>query len=330
MRLYFKNLKLSSYNLFDKAFFLVSYVNMKPFIYILFLFSCSVTSIPSKKEKLGLNTKLDIESIKKTKPIVKFTKIKVGDWAVRRAGLIDLNDKISKEKKIEDGIEPIGIYLFLIEHPTKGSFIIDTGISEIFRTPEKIPVSWLVNSALNLDKLKIHYTTKDYLDKNKINLSGAFLTHIHLDHIMGSLDISKEIPFYVGPNETKTKSFQNFFINSSNDRLLGEDKKLIELEFDSFDKEADFPAIDFFGDKSLIIFHSKGHTAGSLVFLVNSNTGPNLILGDTCHTKFGWENNVPPGKFTEDIQENKKALNHFKILSTKIPNLKVHPGHQEL
>src|SRR5436309_2917718 len=46
------------------------------------------------------------------------------DWAVTRAGLIDLDNPKAKAAGLKDGDEPIQIFTHVIRHPTRGTFLI--------------------------------------------------------------------------------------------------------------------------------------------------------------------------------------------------------------
>ncbi len=153
---------------------------------------------------------------------------------------------------------------------------------------------------------------------------------MHIDHILGLRDIASEIPIYTGKNEAKSKSFQNIFVSGTTDNLLEGKVNLREFIFLENNEELGLNSIDFFGDGSLLILSVPGHTKGSLAFIVNSTSGSHLILGDTCHTKFGWEENVIPGNYTEDPILNRKSLSQLKNISKKYPYLKIYPGHQSL
>ena len=160
---------------------------------------------------------------------------------------------------------------------------------------------------------------------NPAKLNGVFLTHMHIDHVMGGGDLGKEIPIYTGPKESTSTAFINMFVQGSTNDLLGEGKTIIVLLYFK-------PQIikDYFGDGSLIVLYSPGHTPGSLAFLVHSTNGLQLVLGDTCHTTFGWQNNVPPGDFTADRDKNRNSLNTLQLIAKKFKDIKIHPGHQSL
>jgi glyoxylase-like metal-dependent hydrolase (beta-lactamase superfamily II) len=295
------------------------------------IYHCAQSTRPFTKVSQGTSQNIDhmLNQVKAKGPI-KFAKVNAADWAVDREGLIDFNDQKAKDAGLQEGKEPIQIYFYILEHPKFGKFLIDSGISREFRKDRSDwPVSKLVQSAMNLDALKINKTLEEFLSENKLSVNGVFLTHMHLDHILGIPDLPGIIPVYVGPNESSHKAFVNMFVQGSTDKLFGENVKIEHLNFES-DAPEKMQILDFFGDGSLYIMWVSGHTPGSLAFLVQTTTGPELVVGDTCHTAWGWENNVPPGGFTSNGKLNREKLNSLKELSTKIPKIKIHPGHQSI
>jgi len=251
------------------------------------------------------------------------------DWAVDRGGLIYLDDPISKEKGLKEGDEPIQIYMYVIDHPIHGRYFIDTGMANVFKKDSsEWPLNWLLKKGMNLKQLKVKETLGDWMNKNPEKINGVFLTHMHIDHVMGGTDLTKEIPIFTGPRESTHKAFINLFVQGSTNDLLGEEKTIQELEFSNSDPDLGLSVLDFFGDGSFLVIHCPGHTPGSLAFLVHSTTGLHLVLGDTSHTTFGWENNVPPGDFSADREENRKSLTSLRMIAKKFKEIKAHPGHQ--
>lgn len=292
-----------------------------------FFYQCQVTSHQFNTLPVE-SSSVQIPQPSKQQPMVDFQVIKAADWEVPLAGLLDLEHPQSKLANLKDKPEPISIYFYLIKHPKLGSYLIDSGIGESFtKGKEELLVSSIVASQMNFDKLKIFETTKNFLEKNKIDLKGIFFTHLHLDHVMGAYEVNRNVPFYVGQNEVSDKQFINLFVQSSTNRLLGENANLIELNFGN--KGQGLSIIDFFGDQSLFIISVPGHTAGSLAFLIPSKDGGHLILGDTCHTRFGWLQNVIPGSFTSNPNLNRKSLDGLKSLVSSYKPKYIYPGHQE-
>ena len=297
----------------------------------LILTDCRVTSLPAKSVQKGNTTPFDVKAYSDPKGKIQFQKIVSADWAVDRGGLIDLKDPVSKEKGLKDGEESIQIYMYVIDHPVHGRFFIDTGIANVFKKdPSEWPVSWLLKKAMNLPALKVKQTLGDWMTASPAKLNGVFLTHMHVDHVMGGTDLEKDIPIYTGPKESTSTAFINMVVQGSTNDLLGEGKTIQELEFQNTDSLLGLSALDFFGDGSLIVLYSPGHTPGSLAFLIHSTNGLQLVLGDTCHTTFGWQNNVPPGDFTADRDKNRDSLNALQLIVKKFKDIKIHPGHQSL
>jgi glyoxylase-like metal-dependent hydrolase (beta-lactamase superfamily II) len=101
-----------------------------------------------------------------------------------------------------------------------------------------------------------------------------------------------------------------------------------ELQFEP-DPDGVFEGVlDLFEDGSVFAIRSAGHTAGSLAFLIRTTNGPVLLTGDTCHTRWGWENLVEPGAFTRDTERNGKNLRALKNLVERHPKIIVKLGHQ--
>ena len=71
-----------------------------------------------------------------------------------------------------------------------------------------------------------------------------------------------------------------------------------------------------------------GHTPGSLAFLARTETGPVLFVGDTSHTRWGWDHGVPPGTYTEDAAGNAASLAKLRTIAAAWPQLRVVVGHE--
>lgn len=176
--------------------------------------------------------------------------------------------------------------------------------------------------------LKVHVTTAEWLNSESDGLDGVFLTHLHLDHVMGLPDIPPETPVYVGPGEPAASNFLYLFTRGTIDRMIGDRGGLREWGFDG-DPDNRFAAVvDIFGDGSVWAIHVPGHTPGSTAYLVRTPTGTNLLVGDASHTRWGWENGVEPGTFSLDGPRSAESLATLRDLAREFPQMKVHVGHQ--
>jgi N-acyl homoserine lactone hydrolase len=258
-------------------------------------------------------------------------KLLAATWVVDRAGLINLEHPKAQEAGLSSGDEAIGIYFYRVTHPEFGTYLIDSGVARSFESPAgNTDVSWLVRQAMNTPALKLQVSTGDWLDNTQTRLDGVFLTHLHLDHIMGLTDVPMGVPVYTGPGETSVRSFQNAFTQGTTDRLLKNVDQLLEWQF-SDDPDGQFAGvIDVFGDGSLWAIHVPGHTPGSTAFVARTANGPQLITGDASHTAWGWEHGVEPGEFSVDVAQSAESLTALKRFAVSVDELTVHPGHQQL
>jgi N-acyl homoserine lactone hydrolase len=291
---------------------------------IVVLAGCKASTINTNVATLGVtasNTEL-AESINRPGKLV-FQKHLAANWSVPLSGLINLDHPRSQAAGLEDREEAIQIYVYSIVHPTFGTYLIDSGVASSFADDDaQNPVSWLVESAMNMAVLEVIESTEQ-LGQRLGEIKGVFLTHIHLDHIMGLPDI-KKAAVYGGPGDAGLSAAKNMFTQGSTDRLLKNVSTLLEWEFDGQG------IIDVFADGSFYAIHSPGHTPGATAYLAMTTEGPQLMIGDATHTRWGWENAVEPGTYSEDIPLSQKSLHKLQVLAKSNPTIKVHPGHQAL
>lgn len=296
------------------------------------LAGCSFSSHPTESSKLGTNRPASamIAVVDQPGPVEVET-VASADWSIDRSGLINLDHPRAKEAKLEDGDEPIKIFFHVVRHPTQGMFIVDTGVENALRdAPEKAAVRGMVASFMHREKMKFNMTLGDYLAQKKEPLAGVFLTHLHLDHVMGVPDVPKGTPLYAGPGETSAKSPMNLVVRPSIDRALEGQTALREWQY-APDADGRFAGVlDVFGDGSFWAISTPGHTAGSTAYLARTSKGPVLMTGDTCHTAWGWEHDVEPGKFTADHAGNAESLARLRTLVREHPAIDVRLGHQTL
>jgi N-acyl homoserine lactone hydrolase len=290
--------------------------------------ACAVTSVTPQPARLGTPTTLAVMEASLPLPgRVVLERVVAADWKVDRAGLVNLEHPEARAAGLEDGDEPIQIYMYVLRHPEHGSFLVDSGVQAALRTGEDTILSGLVASAMNMETLVVHRDTAAWLAAEATPPAGVLLTHLHVDHVLGLADLPGGTPVYVGPGEAAASAFVNLFVQGTTDRAL-EGKDLLELAFGS-EPSGDFDGVlDLFGDQSVFALHVAGHTPGSLAYLVRTPEGPVLLVGDTCHTAFGWAHGVEPGDFTADHEANAKKLMALRALVARHPEIVVHLGHQ--
>lgn len=289
----------------------------------LLISACTATNTPTQASKLGKAASMDdmLKVIDQSGPIV-FQKHIAANWHVPLSGLLNLDHPKVIAAGIKDREQDIQLFVYTLTHPEFGTFIVDSGVSTRFTRAEGNPdISFLVNKAMNISDLEVLLTTKQ-LSEDIGDIAGVLLTHIHMDHIMGLTDLDSDVPVYIGPSGATHSTITHAVTQGTTDRLLANTSALNEWQF------SDEGVIDVFSDGSLWAIYSPGHTPGSTAYLARTTNGAELMLGDAAHTRWGWDNGVEPGVYSEDGPLSVISLSKLLKISEQNPNLNVHPGHQ--
>ncbi|PTL85757.1 MBL fold metallo-hydrolase [Vitiosangium sp. GDMCC 1.1324] len=291
---------------------------------------CAVSSHATQKATLGVprsSTEL-LAVIDQPGPVTLET-VASCDWQVDRSGLINLEHPRAKEAGLKDGPEAIQVFFHVLRHPTRGTFIVDTGVEKALRDqPDKAAVRGLVASFLKRETMKFNDPLGDWLARQQEPLQGVFLTHLHLDHIMGMPDVPAGTAVYTGPGEASDSSFMNMLAQGTANRQLEGKAPLSEWAYQP-DATGRFAGVlDIFGDGSVWALWVPGHTPGSTAYVVRTPQGPVLLTGDASHTRWGWEHDVEPGTFSADIPKSADSFARLRKLAAEHPTLDVRFGHQ--
>ncbi len=257
--------------------------------------------------------------------------IVAAEWKVVLSGLLNLDDPAAKAAHLADRREPIDLFVHVIHHPTQGTFLVDTGVEHAFvADPTHALISGLLGRLVHLDELRVRVDTAAIAARQAQPVQGVFLTHLHLDHVLGMRDLPASTPVYVGAGDADVSSFMNLFQKGIYDAALEGEGALREIRF-SPDPDGAFDGVlDVFGDGSLWAIWVPGHTPGSIAYLARTPNGPVLMTGDACHTAWGWEHGVAPGTFSDDRAKGADSLARLERLVARHPKIDVRLGHQEL
>ena len=162
---------------------------------------------------------------------------------------------------------------------------------------------------------------KEIIEKiNKINkpLKYIFLTHEHIDHIRGLKKIKESFP------QAKIVAHENSIEYVKGEKILLP-KSFIYKILSVFVKvdgvNVDLKVSKDYKLENVKIFHTPGHTSGSLSFLIEDN----LFVGDLVITNKNNNLTFPPSKFNDD--ESKMVESLKKLLKLEFNNLYVGHGN---
>jgi glyoxylase-like metal-dependent hydrolase (beta-lactamase superfamily II) len=221
------------------------------------------------------------------------------DWEVPLSGCSTSIIPNAKAAGLADRAEKIVVRFHVIEHPARGMFIVDTGVERAVHDPDRAAVRGLVASYMAIDeKLVVREDLATFLARHG-PLAGVFLTHLHLDHVMGMPDVPPRTPIYAGPGETTPRSLQNVVMRPNLERLLAGHEPIAEWKFVA-DSAGRFDGIvDVFGDGSLWALWCPAILRQHRLSRAHAQ-GPVLLTGDASHTRWGWDHDVAPGTYSGD------------------------------
>lgn len=251
-------------------------------------------------------------------------------WQVPLSGMLNLDNPQAKAAHLpEDSEQPVVIYFHALHHPTRGLYIVDTGVEHALKSdPEHAAARGFIAKLAKMETVKVNIDLKTWLAQQPEPLSGVFLTHLHLDHILGLPDVPRGTPVFSGPGEARSHGFLNLFTRPITDRAFAGQDAIAEWQFQPDAGKRFAGVLDVFGDGSLWALHVPGHTDGSTAYLARTPKGPVLLAGDACHTSWGWEHGVEPGNFSKDVAESARSLQALEALVKRHPAIDVRLGHQ--
>lgn len=193
------------------------------------------------------------------------------------------------------------VFAYLLTHPQQGAVIIDAGFPQrSVGHPEEYPGA----QASRLLRLQVHRSMAGHLADvglTPADVRVVTVTHLHSDH-GGGIEDFPDARFVVHEREWKASGHKRDAISDAAAAWRGHTR----VEFPAMDDGAfgAFPRHeDLFGDGTVRIVETRGHTRGHVSVVVELEGRTILLVGDAAWLNKGWQEVRPKGAVVRSLLE---------------------------
>jgi glyoxylase-like metal-dependent hydrolase (beta-lactamase superfamily II) len=222
--------------------------------------------------------------------------------------------------------------VFLIRHPSAGAILVDTGLHPSIATDAeenfgRLPTR-LGRPAVEPDGDAPAQLRRRGLDPGEVPL--IVMTHLHIDHTSAISEF---------PNATFVVSEVEWHEATQGSRPTLNGYRRIHFDF-AFDyRTVDFDrggidsyatfgrTFDLFGDGSIRLAYTPGHTAGHISVIARLKESDFVIGGDAAYTVAQLDGDAPLPPRPFDAHNYRRSLQELRLFRREFPAAIVTPGH---
>jgi N-acyl homoserine lactone hydrolase len=261
--------------------------------------------------------------------------LKAGEFQVPRA-LLEGASHFSTARMLGVGTPRsrwiwVPVPAFIVHHPSAGPFVVDTGLhpSVAAKPAENIGrvVAGFAKPRLNPGEDLPAQLRSRGIDAKRIDL--VVMTHMHFDHTSAMSEFAGAT-FVVSEAEwtaasTESRPFMRGYRPAHFDYAF--DYRTLSYDSDRVTSYASFGrTFDLFGDGSVRLASTPGHTAGHQSVICRLSDRDFVIAGDAVYTRAQLDGGPePPRPF--DLHNWRRSLRELQLFARNYPQAVIVPGH---
>jgi glyoxylase-like metal-dependent hydrolase (beta-lactamase superfamily II) len=210
---------------------------------------------------------------------------------------------------------PVPIPAFLVEHPEAGPIMIDTGLPAAVAQEGSRALGRAAGFAYTIEMEPSWAATEQIRARgvDPIDVRHVVMTHLHYDHAEWGAARS------------------GGFTRGYSGRLIDHPYDWREVDFDDARAVSSFASfartIDLFGDGSIRLLSTPGHTKGHMSVLLRLESGRELLLtADAAYARRTIDEDLTP-VFVDDVHRYRRSLREIRRYSEQTPDAEVICGH---
>jgi N-acyl homoserine lactone hydrolase len=226
--------------------------------------------------------------------------------------------------------DEIPIPAFIVEHPGAGLMLVDTGFHASLAVDPKANLGPVLGRLFK-PRMKTEDALPDQLrargfDPHDVAL--VVMTHLHVDHASGVAQFPDAM-FIVSAREwhaaTEEKGLTAGYVRRQFDHAF--DWRTVDFNSEEVESYATFGrTLDLFGDGSVRLLYTPGHTLGHMSLILRTSEGEFLIAADAAYTMRTLRESVMPYG-AHDEHEFRRSLKEVQRYVERTPSATVSVGH---
>jgi N-acyl homoserine lactone hydrolase len=231
----------------------------------------------------------------------------------------------------KDDMVDVPIVAFLVEHPSAGAILIDTGLHPSAAVDPKQNLGQVgarVFPGLRMepsDAVSAQLRARG-IEHGDVRL--VVMTHLHIDHASAMSEFP-EATFVFTKAEWEAAGEPRGWLRGYRSQQFDHafDYRLLDFEASDVDSYATFGrSIDLLGDASIRAVYTPGHTRGHMSVILRLHDREALVAGDAIYTQRTLREGIFPAK-VEDAHRFGRSLKEIQLYAETRPDALVIPGH---